>query len=289
MTPAPTICLGFDFDGISVWPASFGLTGATAISRGEFCARVAAPRILRLLEREQVKATFFTPGHTVESFPEVCREIVAAGHEMAHHGYFHESPVGLDEAAERAVIERGLEALDRVLGVRPSGYRSPAFDLSPNSTRLLVEYGFSYDSSMMAQDFEPYWARTGDVLHQDRAFEFGPELDLVELPVSWSLDDFPQLEFVLSPPIAVAGMNEPGKVERMWLGDLDWMVEEVPGGVFGMTMHPQSIGRGARMRVLEALIARGKHHGARFRTCAEAAEQWRSTAPARRGAHAPAA
>lgn len=280
----PTICIGFDFDAICVWPGSFGLTGATAISRGEFGPRVAMPRILRLLERENVKATFFTPGHTVESFPEVCAAIVEAGHEIGHHGYFHESPVELDEGAERAVIERGLEALDKTLGVRPQGYRSPAFDLSPNSTRLLAEYGFSYDSSMMAQDFEPYWARSGDVLHTDRAFEFGDEIDLVELPVSWSLDDFPQLEFVLAPPVAVAGMNEPGKIQRMWLGDLDWMVEEVPGGVFGLTLHPQAIGRGARLRVLEAVIARGKEHGARFLTGSEAAQEWRASAPPRRAA-----
>ncbi|ADB52318.1 polysaccharide deacetylase family protein [Conexibacter woesei] len=280
----PKICIGFDFDAQSVWAGSFGLSTPTALSRGEFGPRTAMPRILELLEREGVSATFFTPGHTIDTWPEVCRRILADGHELGHHGYMHESPVALDEPAERAVIEKGLEAMDRNLGHRPTGYRSPAFDLSANSTRLLLEYGFVYDSSMMADDFTPYWARTGDVLHMDRAFEFGREIELVEVPCSWSLDDFPQFELVVTPPVVMAGMNEPDKVRRMWLADLEFMVERVPGGVFPLTLHPQSIGRGARIKVLEDVIARGKELGARFCTYHEAATTWRASAPPPQGA-----
>ena len=198
---SPTVCLTFDFDAISVWLGTLGVATPTYVSRGEFAANVAAPRILDLLEREDVRATWYIPGLDVDTYPDVCKRIRDAGHEIGHHGYCHEGPTSLQEAEERTVLERGLDALDRVLGVRPAGYRSPAFDLSPNSTRLLVEYGFSYDSSMMARDFELYRCRTGDVIHSDRAVEFGPEIDLVEVPVSWTLDDFPLLEFAMVPPM----------------------------------------------------------------------------------------
>ena len=209
----PRVCLTFDFDAISIWPASFGLATPTALSRGEFGARVAVPRILDVLRREGVTATFFIPGHTVETFPAVCRRIVEDGHEVGHHGWMHESPLSLDPAAERAVLERGTASIERVLGVRPAGYRSPSWDLSPHSVPLLREMGFAYDSSMMAQDLEPYRVREGDVLHPDRAFEFGHEVDLVEVPVSWSLDDFPHLEFV--PPRASC-CPRPASRRRSW-------------------------------------------------------------------------
>jgi peptidoglycan/xylan/chitin deacetylase (PgdA/CDA1 family) len=275
---APVICLTFDFDAICVWPA-IGMSSATPLSRGEFGARVAMPRILKILEREGIPATFFTPGHTVDTFPDLCREVRDAGHEFGHHGYFHEGPATLDEAGERDVLQRGLDAMDRNLGLVPSGYRSPSFDLSDHSTRLLQEFGFAYDSSMMAQDFEPYRCRVGDVLHADRAFEFGEEIDLVELPCSWSLDDFPQFEFAFSGVGVLPGSAYPDLVRDRWLADLDFMVEEVPGGVFTMTFHPQTIGRGARIRILEAMIARGKEHGARFLTAGDAVSEWAAANP----------
>jgi peptidoglycan/xylan/chitin deacetylase (PgdA/CDA1 family) len=272
------ICLTFDFDAMCVWPA-LGLSSPTALSRGEFGARVAVPRILALLERERVTATFYTPGHTVDTYPDLCRRIRDLGHEFGHHGYFHESPISLEEAEERAVLERGLEAFDRALDLKPVGYRSPAWDLSANTTRLLVEYGFIYDSSMMAQDYELYRCRVGDVLHRDRAFEFGNEVDLVEVPVSWWLDDFPQFEFIVSPPVVLSGLGDPEAIQRRWLAELDFMVEEIPDGVFSITFHPQVIGRGARLRILETLINRAKEHGMRFSTVANAVMQWRAENP----------
>lgn len=271
----PTVCLTFDFDAISLWVTTFGLTTPTAVSRGEFGARVGVPRILEVLSRERTPATFYIPGHTVETYPELCRRIRDLGHEIGHHGYLHENPVHLDEADERSVLEKGVDSLERVLGVHPAGYRSPGFDLSPNSTRLLHEYGFAYDSSMMAQDFEFYWCRTGDRLHPDGPFEFGEEIDLVEAPISWSLDDFPQFEFVLAPPIVSLGLGHPPLLQDRWIADLDFMVSEVPHGVFTMTFHPQTIGRGARLRVLEAIIQRAKGHGARFLTVSAAVADWR--------------
>lgn len=277
------VCITFDFDAMCVWGEAFGQYSPTPVSRGEFGARVAVPRLLKILAREGVKAAFFTPGHTIDTYPELCRQILAEGHEIGHHGYFHEGPVTLEETEERAVLEKGLEAMERNLdGYRPAGYRSPAFDLSANTTKLLREYGFKYDSSMMAQDFEPYWCRTGDKMERDRAFEFGPEIDLVEVPVSWSLDDFVQLEYVYSPTVFLPGAHNPREIEQRWLDDLEFAAEEVPGGVYNMTFHPQVIGRGARIRIVENMIARARELGANLVTPSEVAESWVTTAPARR-------
>ena len=275
------VCLTFDFDAISAWAGALGMTSPSAVSRGEFSGRVAVPRVLDILKREGVSATFFVPGITIQAWPDLCRRILDEGHEIGHHGYHHITPVTLDEAAEREQLELGLAAMDRVLdGHRAVGYRSPGADLSPNSTRLLLESGFVYESSLSAQDFEPYWCRTGDIVEPTGVATFGPEIELLEIPFSLSLDDLPQMEFILGPNgVILDGLEDPQKCARMWLADLDYMVDEIPGGVFTMCFHPEIIGRGARIRVLEAMIARGKERGARFMTARGAAEDWISRHP----------
>ena len=196
------------------------------------------------------------------------------GHEIGHHGYMHERPVDLQPAEERAVLERGLEVLERSLGTRPHGYRAPGWEHSGQTIRLLREYDFAYDSSMMAQDFEPYFCREGDVVQLDGPFLFGAEVELVELPVSWSLDDLPQLEFMKAPVDPVPGLSGYDKTLSMWSTDWDYMVEHVPEGVLTTTMHPEVIGRGGRMRILEGLIAHMKRGNATFLRGTEAIERW---------------
>lgn len=104
--------LGFDFDSSSVWMESFGKTSQVYASRGEYGAVVGVPRILNLLEQYDIKATFFIPGHTVDTFPEICKEIVKRGHEVGHHGYVHEDPTDLSYEEEDAIIIKGLETLE---------------------------------------------------------------------------------------------------------------------------------------------------------------------------------
>jgi peptidoglycan/xylan/chitin deacetylase (PgdA/CDA1 family) len=269
-----TVCLSFDFDAISVWIGSFGVQTPTAMSRGEFGAKVGTPRILNLLEREGVPSSWYIPGLDAETFPDVCKRIRDAGHEIGHHGYCHENPAALDEAVERRALERGLEALDAVLGVRAAGYRSPGFDLSPNSTRLLQEYGFAYDTSMMGSDFELYRCRVGDVFHTDRAPDWGQEVELVEVPISWTLDDFPFIELVVTPRVVYPASTDVAAMAQRWIDDLDFLVDELPGGVFTLTLHPQSIGRASRLRLLESVIRHGKERGGRFSTVADAVAAW---------------
>lgn len=273
------VCLTFDFDAMSLWLGSFNTSSPTKMSQGEFGARVGAPRILEILERHGLTCTWFIPGHTVDSFPDLVKEIAARGHEIGHHGYCHESPVNLTEDEERAVLDKGIESIERVTGSAPVGYRSPAWDLSPKSVELFVEYGFEYDSSLMGRDFELYRCRVGDVPHKDRAYEFGTEVDVVEVPVSWALDDFPQFEFVWT-PMYLQGLSAHEKAETMWLNDFRYMAENVPDGVFTLTMHPQVIGRGARIKILERLIEEMKSTpGVRFMRVCDVAREWKKANP----------
>ena len=278
-SPSPhraTICLSFDFDAISLWIGAFGPPTPSTISRGEFGA-VGARRLLTLLERAAVPATFFIPGHTAETYPDLVRAIATVGHEIGHHGDRHESPLLLGTRdREREVLQRGLDSLDRVAGVRPVGYRSPAWDNSPHTVELLLEHGFRYESSLMADDFTPYWCRVGDELPPDGPFRPGTPVDLVEMPVSWVLDDFPHFEYVsLGGPVR-PGLAAPSKVEEIWRAEFEFMVREIPDGVFTLTMHPQVIGRGHRLLMLERLIAYFQSHPAvRFTTLAHAADAFR--------------
>ena len=274
--PHATVCLTFDFDAISVWIGPRGATSPSAISRGEF-AVVGVARILTLLRRESIPATFFIPGHTVETYPASVAAILADGHEIGHHGYLHENPAALEtREREREVLVRGLESLSAA-GVTPSGYRSPAWDNSPHTVELLVEHGFRYESSLMADDFTPHRCRVGDEAHHDGPYRFGREVDLVEMPVSWVLDDFPHFEFVKSGGSLYPGLSAGSKVQEIWEDEFRFMHREVPGGVFTLTMHPEVIGRGHRILMLERLIAFFRSHGGvAFTTLGGAAEAWRS-------------
>ena len=277
----PTVCLTFDFDAISLWVGPYAATSPSAISRGEFGA-VGVRRILRLLDRFGIPGTFFVPGHTVETYPDHARAIVAAGHEVGHHGYLHENPLALGtRERERAVLERGLEVIDRVLGVRPVGYRSPAWDNSPFTLELLLELGFRYESSLMGDDFTPYWCRVGDMAEPDGPYRFGRPVGLVELPVSWLLDDFPHFEYVSLPAhgLRLPGLSAASKVEEIWRDEFDFMRRDVPGGVMTITMHPQVIGRGHRLMMLERLVEHMLAGGARFSTMADAADRFRREHP----------
>lgn len=274
----PTVCLSFDFDAISLWIGPMGAKSPSMISRGEFGA-VGVMRILRLLEREAIPATFFVTGHTAETYPTQTRAIAEAGHEIGHHGYLHENPIDLSPEDEERVLLRGLAALDAVTGVRPTGYRSPSWDNSPNTIDLLLKHGFRYESSLMADDFTPYWARTGDAIDLEGPYRFGQSVDLVELPVSWLLDDFPHFEYIRLPNRVSPGLSAASKVEEIWRDEFDFMVRDVPGGVFTLTMHPQVIGRGHRVLMLERLIAHFRESGAQFTTLATASDTFRTLSP----------
>jgi peptidoglycan/xylan/chitin deacetylase (PgdA/CDA1 family) len=267
------VCLSFDFDTVAVWIAA-GQATPTPLSRGEF-GLVGAARVLDLLARHGIRSTWFIPGLTLATYPDACKAVAAAGHEIGHHGWRHIPPASLSRSEEERELVRGNEAIERIAGRPARGYRSPAWDLSPHTIGLLLEHGFRYDSSLMGHDHAPYLARTGDRVDPDRGVEFGPETALIELPISWTLDDYPHFEFGRR-----QGLLPAEGVLRNWVDDFRYMTQIAERGVLTYTFHPFVIGRGHRMLLLERLILELRELGAEFLAMEEAAAQF---APRREG------
>ncbi|CAN5359134.1 polysaccharide deacetylase [soil metagenome] len=236
----------FDVDAESavLWGSSgtWETVGArmSVMSHQAYGPLVGLPRILGLLERHQIASTFFVPGHTADRYPEAVRSIVAAGHEIAHHGYLHEQPTALTLEEEIEALDRGLAALADVAGVRPSGYRAPMWDLSWRTPELLAERGFLYDSSLMDADY-PY----------ELAITAGSGRSLVEIPIQWALDDWEQYCYL--PDISGSGLIEsPRKARELWEGEFDGLRRV--GGCWVLTNHPFLTGRPSRAAELDNLM-----------------------------------
>jgi peptidoglycan/xylan/chitin deacetylase (PgdA/CDA1 family) len=267
-----SVCLSFDFDGMSDWIGTMKSNNPSEISRGEFGV-VGVPRVLDLLKRHEIRATFFIPGHSALAYPDLVCRVRDEGHEIGHHGWVHENPANFNLDGERANFQRGLDALDKAAGVTPRGYRSPAADFSVNTIDVLREFGMLYDSSCSGSDFSPYYLRKGDRWTPDGPYAFGESIDLVELPFSWGLDDFTHFEFALG---WTTDQSPPSAVREIWQGDFDYALANEPGGVFGVCMHPEVIGRGHRMTMLDGLIEHMKaQDGVTFTTYLDYAIGWR--------------
>jgi peptidoglycan/xylan/chitin deacetylase (PgdA/CDA1 family) len=268
-----TVCLTFDFDAVSLWISTFKQTTPTPLSRGEYGARVGIVRVLELLAARSIPATFFVPGHTAASFPEEVRRIARGGHEIALHGYCHETPVSLPREEEMRLLRGSIGKLKATLGTAfaPAGYRSPSWDLSPATISCLEELGLVYDSSMMADDFRPYRATSGMAANEE-SFTPGAPSRVVEMPVAWELDDYPYFHF--SSRIN-QGLHAPEDVYEIWKAEFDYCHDEIADGVFTLTMHPQIIGRGPRIRMLARLIDHmSGFPDVRFATLAETAARF---------------
>jgi len=258
------VALTFDFDAESVWLGAMGTDTPSALSRGAYGATEGVPRILQLLAEYDLPATFFIPGDTAERHPGETRAIADGGYEIGHHGYLHEPPTTLTEPEERRMIERGLEALLAVTGQTPTGYRSPSWELSRSTYRLLAEYGLTYDASQLGAD-RPYWV-------EDQGVRTG----IVELPGAWELTDSAHFLFSYFPEYRV-GLAAPSAVAEIWRGDFDGAYEEGGDICYILTMHPQIIGRHHRMRMLRGLLEHIlSHDGVWFTTMAGLAEEFRS-------------
>jgi peptidoglycan/xylan/chitin deacetylase (PgdA/CDA1 family) len=276
------VCLTFDFDTISGFIAR-GMTTPTPLSRGEFGAR-ASGRILAFLKARGIRATWFVPGFTIESFPRECEAVLAGGHEIAHHSWAHVPNAQMTREEEEADLVRANEAIARLTGRKARGYRSPAWDLSASTVDLLLAHGFLYDSSLMGADYAPYWARRGDVAELGKPYRFGQETALVEMPISWSLDDYPHFEFVRTREAVLASLQPARAVMESWHDEFRYMQREVDWGVLTYTMHPYVIGRGYRMLALEGLVEKLAADGAVFLTMEDAAAEARQRLGGRPGA-----
>jgi peptidoglycan-N-acetylglucosamine deacetylase len=237
--------LGYDMDAEAVVLAIDTAHGErlSVMSHQAYGPVTGMPRILAMLERRGIRATFFCPGYTAERYPDLLRRVVDAGHEIAHHGYLHEAVRGMSAAQEAAMLDRGLDALERVIGQRPVGYRAPMWETTYATPGLLLDRGFLYDSSLMDCDV-PYELAE----HPDDGAR-----SIVEIPVHWALDDWEQYAYL--PEAFGSGLIEdPAKALSMWSAELAAMHED--GGCFTVTNHPFLSGRPGRMRAVEALVER---------------------------------
>ena len=269
--PRHIVCLSFDFDTQSGFIAR-EMTTPTPLSRGEFGA-MASRRILAFLKSRGIKATWFISGFTIESWPRECEAVIEAGHEVAHHSWAHVPPALQTREQEEADLVRANEAIGRLSGRKARGYRSPSWDLSAHTIDLLVAHGFLYDSSLMGSDYLPYRTRRGDAARLGEPFRFGEETALVEMPISWSLDDYPHFEFVRTSTSVLPGLQPARAVMQSWLDEFHYMKKTVDWGVLTYTMHPYVIGRGYRMLALEDLIDKLANAGAVFATMEAAARE----------------
>lgn len=192
-------------------------------------------RVLGVLAEFEAPATFYVPGVTAERHPDVVKDVVAAGHEIGHHGHCHLRPDTIDAATQREEIECGLAALAGC-GIRPSAYRAPGWELTPTTLALLDEHGFASDSSLMADD-RPYRLAVGD-------------RELLELPVHWTLDDAPYF----SVP------TDPGGLLAIWRAELAAARRGRRHVTY--TLHPDVLGRPHRVDVLRSLLDELRTSGA---------------------------
>jgi peptidoglycan/xylan/chitin deacetylase (PgdA/CDA1 family) len=270
--------LSFDFDAYSSWIAR-GLTNYTNLSRGEF-ASIGVKRILKMLREYNIRATFFIPGHTAEHFPEDVGMIRDGGHEIGHHGYIHEPPETINNPKEeKRVIELGIESLKRVANVIPKGYRSPSWALTRYTLSILEDLGFIYDSSLMGNDYTPYRPHLYVYVEEGGRIVKGPLSRLIEIPIHWSLDDFPHFEYIRFPNYILQGLRSVSDVLENWTLDYEYMVRNLDEGVIAYTFHPEVIGRGHRIIFLERLIRyikdHPKHREVEFQTLEEIAKIYR--------------
>src|ERR1700677_4773625 len=227
--PQHFVCLTFDYDNASPMIAR-EMTTPTMISRGDF-GMVAAERLLALMGKFAIRSTWFIPGHTIETYPASCRAVFEAGHEIAHHGWTHRTPDSLGREEEERELTRGHAAIEALTGRRARGYRSPAWDLSPHSIELLLAHGFDYDSSLMGHDYLPYQARDGDIVTLEEPIQYGADTPLVEMPISWSLDDYPVFEYMRLPNAIQAGLMNADLVGANWLADFEYMADHYDWGI----------------------------------------------------------
>lgn len=247
-----TVCLTFDFDAISLW-LQRDMTTMTSISRGEFGA-VAVPRILHMLGKRDIQSTWFVPGHTIETYPEVCKAIIEQGHEIALHGYAHENFNILSFEEEREILQKSIDVTEKVLGFRPKGFRSPSWDVSSRTIKNLESLGVVYDSSQMGNDYSVYFSRCEDQHFKAQASKFGEQSKVVEIPVSWSLDDYVYFEYLKTSTAVFPGLKRPDEMFGNWNGDIDYMLRDFQNGVLVVTFHPQVSGRGHRLLGIENWI-----------------------------------
>lgn len=290
MTKDIKVIYGVDIDAVGGWLGSYGGEDSPSdIQRGMFAGEIAVPRMLEMFRRYGIPASWFIPGHSLETFPEQVKMIVDAGHEIGAHGYSHENPIAMSAKQEEDILARSVELIEKAGGRRPRGYVAPWWEMSSNTASLLKKYGFTYDHSQSYHDFQPFYARVGDtwtkIDYSKDAVEWmkpvvrGEEIDLVEIGANWYVDDLPPMMFIKGNANSHGFMN-PHDIEQLWRDQFDWVYREYDDAVFPMTVHPDVSGRPQVLLMHERLIQYFTGHpGVRFVTMEQAADEFRSRRP----------
>lgn len=239
-SPTPVL-LTFDLDAETLWTARDpGSSGKPVwVSQGHYGPNVGLPRILKLIARYEIRATFFVPGAVVERYPSAIESILDAGLEIEHHSYSHAWSDSLSTDEEREEFQKGWDAIVTATGRKPRGWRSPAGELTAESIPLMQEFGFDFSSNLFDSD-------TAHWLHHD-----GSPTDIIELPFAWALDDAPF--FLYSNRLPGRVMSAPSAVVETWTREFDGISQE-PGTHYMLAMHPQVIGRPSRLWALEETV-----------------------------------
>jgi peptidoglycan-N-acetylglucosamine deacetylase len=234
------LCVTFDMDAeAAVLAVDEKFSRRPSImSHQQYGPVTGVPRLLEMLADLGIRASFFIPGFSAERHPGAVAAIAEGGHEICHHGYLHRPPGLIDAATERSELELGLAALDRTAGVRPTVFRAPWWETSTATFDLLLEYGFTCDSSLFDRDV-PYRLGIGSS-------------QIVEVPVSWALDDWEKYAFLPDPPTGSGVIEAPALVHEMWRDEIEAYLEV--GGCCVLTMHPFLSGRPSRVRALRRLL-----------------------------------
>jgi len=231
------VALSFDVDQETL-SLRDGKTSPALLAQGEYGSRAGLPRILKLLDRHTIAASFYIPGVSALLHPDDVRRIADAGHEVGLHGWIHERNSNLAEADERALTHRAADVLHKLTGKPPVGLRTASWDFSAATLTIIRDMGLLYDSSLMGDD-EPY-----------ELVEDGAPTGIVELPVEWIKDDYPYFGMDRLSPIRP--YTAPSLVGEIWRREFDGAYGE--RGLFLLTMHPHIIGHRSRLSVLEELI-----------------------------------
>lgn len=263
------VMLSFDVDGDTIWKngsRSFenGEKFIRANSVGDYGPKVAVNRILEILKREEIKATFFIPAQIMKDYPELCQKIDGEGHEIGHHGYHHERYVDLTPKEQRHIIEESQKVFKSTIGKEAIGYRTPSGDWSKETAGILYDMGFQYSSSMRGDD-RPY-----------HTIIDGVRTNFIEMSPKWDLDDFVQFGYNLFPAEPV-GQDRIAGIEQVYENfkqEFDGYYKE--GLCFVIQCHPQIIGSPGRLLMYERLIKYIKsHEGVWFAKGSEIANWWR--------------
>jgi peptidoglycan-N-acetylglucosamine deacetylase len=240
-----------------------GTTEPTALSAPDYGAQTGTPRLLEILDRHKVPATFFVTGVDSLIHPEMVPSILKSGrNEIGIHGWIHEYPPGLDsEAEEERLLDKAIARISSLTGKKPAGYRAPSWAFSPWTMDLIRKKGFVYDSSLQNTEV-PF-----------RIFANGKDTGVIELPIDWTLTETPYLG-------AEGHMPSPDLLFQLYKQEFDGAYKE--GTMFVLTLHPFLSGHRAPMQHLDELITYMQGRGGVwFATCGELAEYAKKSAAGR--------